>query len=331
MPKSRQDTFAIIAALTKQVEILKRRLDQQNKRVFFSHLDRKFFAFITQLSDKVMDKIKIVKPETILKWSRQYIAKLWTFPRKHAPVGRPRTPKEIREMVLKIKNENNWGLGKISGELLKLGIKLSETTISRILDDYRRKGKVRKSLTWSKFIKSHLKSLYATDIFTLDTIFGIRYYVLFIIHLKTRKIITYNVTRNPTREFVRQQLIELTDRIDNEPVYLIHDGSGEYVYIDYSQYNIKNIRISPKAPNMNAYAERFIGSIRREAFDWFVLFNEKQIRNILKEYVNYYNSLRPHQGIDQNIPAGYEPNTNGDIVSKPVLSGLINHYYRKAA
>ena len=128
MPRFRRDNFTIFVALIKQIEIKNRQLKQKKKRISFSHFDRIFFVFITQLSEKVWDKIKIVKPDTILKWTRKYIAKLSTYPHKNAPVGRPCIPKEIRELVLKMKNDNIFmGYGKILGELLKLGIELSRT------------------------------------------------------------------------------------------------------------------------------------------------------------------------------------------------------------
>lgn len=332
LSKLRLEAFTVINALRKENEIHLRRKKLSNIRILFTELDRKFFAFFNILSGKIKNHIKIVKPETILKWTKACIKNRWTYPHKKNHVGRPRTAKEIRELILEIRNKVGCGYGKIQGELKKLGIPISETTIQRILRNFRKNGKIKEDLTWSKFIKTHIESLYATDFFTLDTILGIRYYVIFFICHKTRKIINYNVTHNPTKKFVKQQLIEFEGKIDYKPAYLIHDGSGEYAYIDYSHYSITSTKIPPKSPNMNPIAERFIKSIRNEAFDCFILFNEKQIRRILKKYIyGYYNRFRPHQGIDQNIPDGYEPQSTGKIVSMPVLSGLHRHYYRKAA
>ena len=129
-----------------------------------------------------------------------------------------------------------------------------------------------KGLTWSKFIQSHLSSLYAMDFFTLDTILGKRFYIFFIIHLQTRQIVRYAVTTNPTIQFVRQQVIEFTWYFEGKRIYLVHDGSGEFSYLNYDDFGIEGIKISANAPNMNAFAERFIGSARREAFDWFIIF-----------------------------------------------------------
>ncbi|MCP4159777.1 MAG: transposase family protein [Deltaproteobacteria bacterium] len=167
------------------------------------------------------------------------------------------------------------------------------------------------------------------DFFTIDTIFGKRFYCFFIIRLLNREIVSCNLTTNPTELFVKNQIIEFSSKVDQEKIYLIHDRDSAFSYINYEHYGIKNVMTSVKAPNMNAFAERLVKSIRNEAFDWYVLFNETQIRNILNEYITYYNSQRPHQGIDQNIPQRSPPQIEGEIVAKKVLSGLCHHYHRK--
>ena len=111
----------------------------------------------------------------------------------------------------------------------------------------------------------------------------------------------------------------------------MHDGSSECHYLNYDDFGIEKIKISTNAPNMNAFAERLIGSVRREDFDWFILFNEAQIRNILAEYIGYYNEKRPHQGITQKVPGGYTPQKQRRVIGYPVLSGLHHHYERLSA
>ena len=147
--------------------------------------------------------------------------------------------------------------------------------------------------------------------------------------LKSRKIVKFALTEYPTREFVRQRIIDFSyDYPDKK--YLIHDNAAQFTTIDFSQYGITGISTSPYAPNMNAHVERVMGTIRREAFDHFLLFSEKQIRKIIKEYVHYYNYCRPHQGIN-NIPYGYSEFGSGTIKKKPILSGIFHHYYRSSA
>ncbi len=131
------------------------------------------------------------------------------------------------------------------------------------------------------------------------------------------------------KEFVRQQIIDLTHNL-KEGVYLIHDRTGEF-WLNYDDYGINGIKTSVKAPNMNSIAERFIGSVRREILDHFILFNQNQLYAILKEYIEYYNTKRPHQGIEQRVPKGNICRNSGRIQSKPILFGLNYEYYRKAA
>ncbi|MBN2532994.1 MAG: transposase [Spirochaetales bacterium] len=142
----------------------------------------------------------------------------------------------------------------------------------------------------------------------------------------------YRVTDIPDAFFVRNQLNGFMEDREGKKTFLIHDGSGEFVSQNYKELEIHNIRLSPESPDMNAYAERFIGSLRRECLDWFIMFSYDQLNGILKEYIAYYNELHPHQGIMQNIPKGYLPQTGkGRILKKPILSGLWNHYYRETA
>jgi transposase InsO family protein len=213
--------------------------------------------------------------------------------------------------------------------LLKLGISLDKKTIRNIIDSYRRRGEIKKSLSWKQFLRVQVNSIYAMDFFTVDTLLKNRYYVFFIIRHKTREIVQFTITQNPTREFLRQQMIEFSENL-NMAVYLIHDNAQQFK-LNYLQYDIKQICTSVNAPNMNSVAERFVKSARREALDFFLLISEKQILGILTEYIEYYNALRPHQGIDQNIPQGYKPQSEGEVRKNPILGGLYYHYERRAA
>jgi transposase InsO family protein len=156
-----------------------------------------------------------------------------------------------------------------------------------------------------------------------------RLYLLLILQLRTRKIVRWRVTEHPTREFVRQQIIDFTYDLP-ETVTLIHDNGSQFISIDFTQYNIKAVNTSVAAPNMNVYVERLIGSVRREALDHFLLFSENQVTRIISEYVNYYNQQRPHQGT-KHIPEGESIPAFGIIQKKSILWGLHQHYYRSSA
>ena len=324
--KSKRNLVCEIAMLKKEIEILKRK---RKKRIITNHFDRLFFIILNKVTN-IKNKISIVKPETVLKWQRMIIKRLWTYNRSGKKRGRRETPKEVQNLILTIKNENILlGVKKIQGELRKLDIYLDTKTIWNILRNFRRKGKIKNGLTWKTFLKAHIHSIYAMDFFTIDTILNRRYYVFFIIRHKTREIIRYAITRNPVKEFVRQQIIEFEDDI-GRIAFMIHDNASQF-FLDYLSYGIKEIRISIKASNMNSIAERFVLSARFEALDNFIIINQTQVKNILKEYINYYNTMRPHQGIDQQVPKKYLSKKNGIIVKMPILSGLHHHYYREAA
>ncbi len=164
---------------------------------------------------------------------------------------------------------------------------------------------------------------------TIDTLFGQRFYLLIILELKSRRIVRWDLTENPGREFVKQRIELLSEELPEKKT-LIYDNAPQFTSIDYDIFGIKGVNISPGAPNMNAYTERVIGTIRREALDHFLLFSEKQIRKILSEYINYYNHLRPHQGID-SIPDKNFINKAGNIKKRQILGGLHHHYYRSSA
>jgi transposase InsO family protein len=155
------------------------------------------------------------------------------------------------------------------------------------------------------------------------------WYVFFIMELKTRKITQYAATANPTIQFLRNQFSEFEYKYPYST--LIHDNSRELRWFPYYQYNFNDARITPYSPNMNAYAERFIRSIRNECLDHFVIFTNNQLWRLVKGYVDYYNNYRPHQGLKGIPNAPPEPSLgNGAIKRKPLLFGLHNHYYREA-
>ena len=183
---------------------------------------------------------------------------------------------------------------------------------------------------WAQFLRTNIASIFAMDCFTVDTILGQRYYVHFVIRHATREIVQWAITTNPTHEFVRQQLIRLEDTVQ-QTIFVIHDRAGEFRQ-RYGDFGIIGVVTAVHAPNMNAIAERFVRSVRQEALDYYIIGDEFQIRNIIREYIVYYNTQRPHQGINQSIPRGIPPEIgSGPVGRVPVLGGLHHHYYLKVA
>ena len=193
--------IVIILSVKKENEILKRHLNHSGKNVQTNQNERFIISVLSTLSDHVGKYICFIKPETLLKWQRYFIRKHWTY--RNTKTGRPTITIKIKQLILKMKNENIlWGSRRIAGELKKLGIDISYVTVHRIIQTYRKNGYIKPTGSWNNFLKSHWKSLFATTFFTVDTLFGKRIYILFIIQLKTRKLVQWRITEHPTREFV---------------------------------------------------------------------------------------------------------------------------------
>ena len=270
-------------------------------------------------------------PQSVIACWEKMAAKHWARKRKNKP-GRPPLIQAVKELILQLKRENPfWGSRRIRDELLlKLSVKVSHETIRKIINRFIKLGLIKPTLAWKRFLSAVWKSLFACDCLTV-TIFGmITIYVFFIIKLETREIVQFGITTNPNKLFLKNQFTEFERGYPGST--LIHDNSGELKWFPYERYNIKHVAIVPWSPDMNAYAERFVRSIRQECLNHFIIFTQGQLRRIVKSYIGYYNNYRPHQGL-QGIPGGPpEPSsTAGAIRKKPMVFGLHNHYYREAA
>ena len=275
----------------------------------------------------------IFTPETILKWYKDITKKFWTFKNKNKK-GRPAIPPDTKQLIIQMKKDNpKWGYKRIHGELKKLNISVSKTSISTILIQNNLNPTGTTPSKWSTFIKSHVKSITATDFKLVTSIFGIRFYIMFFISYHSRRIIHYNVTTHPTKKWIENQLRHISD--GEKKIYLIRDNDMLFKYVNFKIFDIKDIPIAIQCPNMNPIIERFIGSFNREALNNFVIINENQLRNISKEYVSYYNTYRPHQGIENITIPAFESNeikvyTKAPVErvkKKEILSGILNHYY----
>lgn len=224
-----------------------------------------------------------------------------------------------------------WGTRRIRDELVKLSFDVSHESVRRVIAHFRRTGDIKPSGSWKRFLSRIFNSCFATDFATID-FFGLsgfkRYYLFFIIELKSRKIVQRAITPNPSIQFLRNQLSSFEYEFPNS--YLIHDNSGEFRFFSYQDYQFTSVPTVPYSPNMNAYTERFVRSIRNECLDHFIIFSYKQLHNIVKEYINYYNNFRPHQGIKAIPNAPPKSTSSGEIRKQKVLFGLHRHYFRDA-
>ncbi|MDP9334667.1 MAG: integrase core domain-containing protein [Actinomycetota bacterium] len=279
--------------------------------------------------------IFMVKPDTLLRWHRRLVANHWTYP--HRP-GRPSTIAETRRLILRFARENpTWGYRRIHGELAQLGITIAASTIWTILKNAGiHPAPGRTSESWTTFLRSQAAGIVACDFFCVDTVLFRRYYVLFFIELGTRRVHVAGMTTNPTGAWTTQAARNLMMRYDRTIQFLIRDGAGQFVGAFDEVFRSDGatiIRTPPYTPVANAYAERWVGTVRRELCDRTLIWNRRQLEQLLGEYVEHYNTQRPHRGLGQRAPNN--PETVDYRPGRPIrrhhtCNGLINEY-RQAA
>ncbi len=312
-------------ALRHQLSVLERK-----KKPKLKNPDRIFWAWLSRIWPSWKSPLILIKPETVIKWHRKGFKLYWRWKCRHK-VGRPTVPKEIRNFIRQMRLENpTWGTPRIHSELLLLGYDICETTIS----NYMVRQKKPPSQTWKTFLKNHAIDITAVDFFTVPTAtFRILYCFIVICHHR-RKIVHFNVTYNPTAKWTTQQITEAFP-YDSALKYLIRDRDriyGDFFVQRVNRMGIKEVKIAPKSPWQNAYAERVIGSIRRECLNHFIIFNEKHLLKILDEYVDYYNNCRTHLSLDKNspMPREVEKPEQGKVTAIPKVGGL-HHLYKRVA
>src|SRR5262244_2588734 len=323
---SRLSLATEILVLRQQLLVLNRTV----KRPKLRRRDRLFLVFLSRLWKDWRDVLIIVKPDTVIKWHREGFRLYWRWKSK-TPIGRPPIDKEIRELIRRISRENLlWGVPRIQSELRLLGFNVMEKTVAK----YRVKRAKPPSQTWKTFLANHVNQIAAIDFFTIPTInFRVLYCFIVLLHGR-RKIVHFNVTANPTAHWAAQQIIEAFPE-ETAPRFLLRDRDS--IYGAEFQSRVKGMRIdevvtAPHSPFQNPYAERVIGSIRRECLDHLIVLNEDHLRRILRSYFNYYHDSRPHQSLERNspIPREIEPPSQGKINAIPQVGGL-HHRYRRAA
>lgn len=283
--------------------------------------------------------IRIVQPETIFKWHRALVRRKWTQ-RRVSRGGRPRTDAGVEVLVVRLARENDWGNGKIAGELLKLGHDISDETVASIL---KRHGippvpERNPSLSWQQLMNYYKDQLLSCDFFTVETLFLQTIYVLFFIEIGSRRVHFAGCTSQPTGQWVTQQARQMTwefESVKSTINFLLHDRDSKFSTAFDTVFRSEGMKIilTPvRAPNANAYAERWVRTVREECLDKLIILNETHLRRVMREFVDYYNTARPHQGIDQQIPISQTTlEHQGAVRCRPILGGIIRDYYRDAA
>jgi putative transposase len=274
----------------------------------------------------------IVTPDTVLRWQRRRFREYWTKLSGRPTRGRPSVNAEIKVLVTRMVAANPlWGAPRIHGELLKLGLDVSERTVSRLIP----KRRPQPSQTWRTFLANHVRDLVSIDFFTVPTARLRVLFVLVVLAHHRRSVVHFNVTEHPTARWTAQQVVDAFPE-DSAPAYLLRDRDA--VYGDAFRQRVKGMRIgevltAPHSPWQNPFAERLIGSIRRECLDYVVVFGERHLRRILSSYLVYYHQARTHLSLEKDAPDGrhIEPPSLGAVLSIPEVGGLHHRYVRRAA
>ncbi|MFA5866250.1 MAG: integrase core domain-containing protein [Phycisphaerae bacterium] len=314
-------------ALRQQLLVLKRSIKRPNLR----QSDRRFWVWLSCFWKDWKSVLLIVQPDTVVRWHRAGFRWYWKWKSKPGKGGRPKIGKDIRDLIRQISQENPlWGAPRIQAELHLLGHDVAESTVVKYM------VKVRKppSQTWRTFLENHMKQIVAIDFFTVPTIHFRILYCFIILRHDRRAMVHFNITPHPTAVWTAQQVANAFPE-DTAPKYLIRDRDA--IYGGYFRQRIKHmgineVLISPQSPWQNPYAERIIGSIRRECLDHLIVWNERHLMQILEKYFEYYHHARAHQSLGGNspIPRDIEPPAQGRVISIPMVGGL-HHRYRRVA
>jgi transposase InsO family protein len=321
--KSRRRLEAEILFLRHQLNIA---LRQRAARLPLRGIDRALLVWMTRLWPSLLGMVQIVEPATILRWHRAGFRSYWRWKsRKRA--GRPRIDRELRDLIRRMSRENPlWGAPRIHGELLKLGFKLAEPTVS----EYMIRRRHPPSQSWRTFLRNHAAAIAAIDLCVVPTVHFERLFVFVIIGHGRRQLLWFAVTRHPTAEWLAQQIVEAFPW-ETAPTDLVRDNDGAYGPVFRRRVRAMGIRdrpISPRSPWQNPYAERLIGTLRRDCLDHVVIFGARHLRWVLAAYSAYYNKTRTHLSLDKDAPLGRSIQRRGAIVAVPVLSGLHHCYSR---
>jgi putative transposase len=276
--------------------------------------------------------------ETLLRWHRRMVRRRWTYPTTSN--GRPPIPEEVQQLVVRLARENpRWGYQRIHGELLRLGWRVSASSIRRVLRAHGLDPAPRRApTTWRSFLRQQAAGIVACDFFTVDTIMLRRVYVLFFIELGSRRVHLAGATAHPTGLWVAQQARNLLAGLGDQAVawrFLIRDRDTKFTraFDDVWRSTGAEVICTPvRAPNANAFAERWVGTVRRECLDQLLIVGRQQLVRVLRRYVEHYNQRRPHRSLAHATPepsAGADPMTPaavGQLRRRDVLGGLIHEY-----
>jgi transposase InsO family protein len=318
-----------ILALRHQVTVLRR---QRKARAPLTSFDRAFWVWLYRLWPGCLDALVIVKPETVVRWHREGFRRYWRWKSRAGRPGRPAISPDIRKLIARMSQENPlWGAPRIHGEMLKLGIEISQASVSKYMTRHPRPP----SQTWRAFFGNHVGCLASIDFFTVPTVSFAVLFVFIVLRHERRRVVHFGITTHPTAPWIAQQLREAFPW-DSAPRHVIRDRDGAYgaaFRATVKAMYIEEVVTAPRSPWQNPYVERVIGSIRRECLNHVIVLNEGHLRQILSCYLDYYHGARTHLslGKDSPEPRSAQPPGPGKIVVFPQVGGLHHRYDRLAA
>jgi putative transposase len=332
---SKQELMMENALIRQQIIVLRRQVN----RPLLTNTDRALLVLLAGRLRTWKSALLIVQPDTLLRWHRKGFRLFWKR-RSKTESREPKLPADTIGLIKQMAQQNwLWGAERIRGELLKLDIRVCKRTIQKYMRQARRSTPSghKPNQNWTTFLHNHASQVWGCDFLPIYDLFFRPLFIFFIIELGSRRVVHFGVTRSPTDEWTAQQLREATP-FGETPRFLIRDNDSKYgeKFRHVAQTTgIEVLRTPYKAPRANAFCERLLGSVRRDCLDHILIFGESHLHAVTKDYVQYYNRARPHQGIRQAIPQP-APETDGTygaeakIISVPVLGGL-HHDYRRAA
>jgi putative transposase len=328
-----------VLALRHQLRVLERQVHRPRLRA----ADGLLLSALSRMLPRPAWRSFLVSPETLLRWHRELVHWKWaSLYARRPPRGRPRQSAERQELIVRLARENSrWGYRPIQGELLKVGCRCSHGTVRNVLRQHGLLPAPRRGQrSWREFVRQHADQILAVDFFTVETVLLQRLHVLFFLEIGSRCVHLAGCTASPTGAWVVQQARQLAWLLHDGKIqarFLLHDRDSKFTAgFDevFQSEGVEVIRLPYRSPRANSFAERWVGTARREVLDHLLIFGRRHLEYVLREFVEHYEEARPHQSLGQRTPrqrAPIQASETGPVLRRDRLGGVLDEYFRQAA